>query len=150
MLLCGQMARNGLSPGRFGLALGARLLGWLRRSGGALLERALRVATDDGGWERRFLDGRFAALALRHREQLRESLILASELVEHLSQLLLERGVEIRKSGQLLALLRILPSKRFAFFVRHRKAEIILSFPCRSFSTLSCLTIGDTTRGAQR
>ena len=109
MLLGFEMAGKRFAPGGLRLflrcALGVGLLGCL----GALFERALLLALDNGrwrGWQRCGWGTSLTLLALRYSEQLADSIIETSELLDEL-RILLE------KSCELSTLLGILLSQRF-------------------------------------
>ena len=131
-----EMTGERLTPGglRF-LLRGGLGLGFLGRFG-SLLEGPPLLALDGRrrGRRRLWRRTRLALLALRHSEQLGDTLVEACELLDQL--------------GDLLTLRSILSSQRFQLV--HRRVQITLGDLCRSSSLLFRAEAAGTSRGALR
>ena len=144
MILRLEVLRERLAPGRLRLPpFGALDFGLLGRLG-SLVERPPLLALDDGrGCGRRRFGRRtgLALLTLRYGEQLGDTLVEASQLLDELRIL-------TEKLCELSTLVRILLSQRFQLV--HRLVQITLGDLCRSSSLFFRAEVAGTSRGALR
>src|SRR5262249_8548466 len=121
VLLRFEVGRYGLATGGRSLRLWRVLLGGLLGRPRPLVEGAPRLVVHRRRWGRRLERGGLSMLALRGREQLRDTLVHFRELGDELSD---PCGKQLVLSAQALQLTSLQ--------LAHPRVEIIFGSPCRS------------------